>query len=47
MSKWANQIRRQYETTCGSRFLIVGPFTSLLLRSDSLAESGMPQVSSQ
>ena len=33
---------RQYETTCGSRFLIVDPFTSLL--PEVTTESGMPLV---
>lgn len=33
---------RQYETTCGSRFLVVDPFTSLL--PEVTAESGMPLV---
>lgn len=33
---------RRYETTCGSRFLIVDPFTSLL--PEVTTESGMPLV---
>lgn len=33
---------RRYETTCGSRFLVVDPFTSLL--PEVTAESGMPLV---
>ncbi len=37
------QIRRQYETTCGSRFLIVDPFTGLLPEVTA-EESGMPLV---